>query len=120
MIVLVMRVAHDARLLVAHALPIELLVDRGDVSGSDLAARMHRQCGGDSGALSQYGTARHVTRRGMRDSIATARSSGHQQVAHTLRHDVAERDLEVAAGGWQDQDPVAVDELRVDPDRIVE
>ncbi len=37
-----------------------------------------------------------------------------------LRQQIAVRQLEVAAGGRQDQNAVAVDELGVDPDRVVE
>ena len=49
----------------AHALPVQFLMNRDDVSAIEIRACVDRQCRCDTGALSQYRTTRHVTRRSM-------------------------------------------------------
>ena len=78
---------------------------------------MQRHRRGNSRSLTQHRAARHVARRRMGDAVAARGPSRDQQVRHAPGQHGCVGHLEVAPGRRQDQDPVAVDELGIDPDR---
>ena len=86
----------------------------------ELGAVVERLCRSDPGGLAEHRAARHVARRGVGDPVAARRAPGDQQIADPPWQQIAVGQLEVAAGGGQDQHPVTVDELGIDADGVVE
>ena len=80
-----------------------------------------RQCRRDTGALPVTAAARHVPRRRVRDPVPADGPPGDRhQVADRLRQQRPIRELQIPPRRRQHQHPVAVDELRVDADRVLE
>ena len=87
----------------------------------DRAARpLQRDRRGDARALAADRAAHHVAHRGVDDLVAADAAAGDQQIVDALGQQRAVGHVEIAPGGRQDQDAVAVDELGKDADGVVE
>jgi hypothetical protein len=71
-----------------------------------------------AGRLSGHRAAHHLARGRMRDLISGDASPGHQQVFGLLRNHDSIRYQEIAAAGWQPDDPVSVQEFRKKADGV--
>src|ERR1700684_2643051 len=102
-----------------RALSCELHLQRTYIEPVQRLIALQGHSRGDPGALPAHRTTHHVARRGVRYVIAADAASRDQQVAHALGHERAIRHVPIAARGRQNQDAVAVDELREYSDGIL-
>mmetsp|Transcript_3169 Transcript_3169/g.7675 ORF Transcript_3169/g.7675 Transcript_3169/m.7675 type:complete len:284 (-) Transcript_3169:937-1788(-) len=108
-----------ADLLQANALAAEFPLYGGHVDGTQRDTVANRHGGGGTGTLPGDCTRHHVAHRGVASLVAGNAPPSHEEVVHTtLGYHAPERHLEVSPRRREDQNIVAVDELRKDANGV--
>ena len=80
----------------------------------------YRQSRSDPCPLASHGTTGHISCGSMRNSVTASGSPHNQKVLDNLWQHRPIRDLHIATRSGQYQNAVAINKLRIDPNRILE